>query len=1245
MPMKTYFYDIESLDNVFTLANFRAQDNVIELYYLVDDPSLFCENFEQRVADHIRKKNKNFTGKVELYDLTQAEPNYRLATIFGLTDARYATNPDKKSCFPQKFRPVYDTDPDYDDNIHPYLFGYNSNNYDTTELVLYLCDVISESTGEFVPGKTARQMRDYNDQLFAPKFKDCMPDRLKYYPVTKSLPGGGTKIHFQGPDYKTRQFIVRKNMLLTGRHLDVARLNEKQSKVGLKRILGMEGYQILESDKLRPGQNHIDTPEQLLDLMAYNVSDVVNLEKLFLHKTYKSNFELKRQVLKDYPELVYEEAIDEKGEGTYKPNISPYSVRNDRLTIDSSSAQIVTKALCPYGYLHDYDTVSFMYPSEAKAKELGIPRVNVLEESRKFFYARFKQPELRARFDEIYNYYKWIEGKNFNSSENYLKDHGITDVKNIPRPEDLLPPELSVAKLSQAPVTNTCLFYYNKDGSPSTCFVNFSTGGIHGAEYNKALWEYDLAQYQLKLDAYNKKMEAFRQVKSQYPNPCDLKKAKGVTIDGVKYKPSDFLKPKATKDSAFYKDEDSFAKPKELVLFVEGKSEKTGAVTYKLAPRYTYTSAKPTNHEDFVSYYPNLLRMLDAFFNERLGYDRYGEIFDNKTLFGKLMKEAGRTEEEKASFNIKRNGTKLLLNAASGAGDAGFESNIRMNNKIISMRIIGQLFSWRIGQAQTIEGASIISTNTDGLYSVMEATMNEKILERESKSIHVDIEPEPMFLISKDSNNRVEIKIENGQLTEVLNASGGSLSCRTGPTPTQSLAHPAILDWAVTEYLIMAAINYKGIGLDKPFNNEIGRSILSSARKTFNDDIHTLRMFQNVIASSPGSERFVFSMTDNDPNTPIPLQHYNRCFITKDGTPGTCHMMAAHAKVVTDAMMKKRTKNNERLQQHDPIAAEILAINGVKTSDIPMGKEATVVKISGVETEWDMLIENSDLHCMSKEDIDRILDCLDYEKYLTLFRESFEKNWFNLTPEYIIQMEENARKEKEAKKKASVPFPDTDKTAANVQAPACDAEEPASTADNTAEDNSAVSAPDAGDNPKKKPASDYDLGFGHKGNGMTVWNRKQQEAGDYKTVAHIASDCTVTIYDAQMPKEVQDRIEEVAATSTLTISASQDIPVFSTPPKEQTRPDAPDCTENNGAAVPAGDESDMDALSRIAAGTPSITDGLNLPKMVQLNRTLLSTTDIYNGEQRLHYNGVRKTDAHRILRDVMLAVTQTDIDA
>ena len=76
----------------------------------------------------------------------------------------------------------------------------------------------------------------------------------------------------------------------------------------------------------------------------------------------------------------------------------------------------------------------------------------------------------------------------------------------------------------------------------------------------------------------------------------------------------------------------------------------------------------------------------------------------------------------------------------------------------------------------------------------------------------------------------------------------------------------------------------------------------------------------------------------------------------------------------------------------------------------------------------------------------------------------------------------------------------------------------------------------------------YDLGFGHLGNGVTVWNRLELRYGDYKTVAHIAPDRTVTYYEDSLPEDVRAQIEEFAATSTMTISATQDAPVFSTPP-------------------------------------------------------------------------------------------------
>ena len=90
--------------------------------------------------------------------------------------------------------------------------------------------------------------------------------------------------------------------------------------------------------------------------------------------------------------------------------------------------------------------------------------------------------------------------------------------------------------------------------------------------------------------------------------------------------------------------------------------------------------------------------------------------------------------------------------------------------------------------------------------------------------------------------------------------------------------------------------------------------------------------------------------------------------------------------------------------------------------------------------------------------------------------------------------------------------------------------------------------------PAMPPSKAYDLGYGYLGNGLTVWNRLEEEHGDYKTVAHIAPDRTVQFYDAEMPQTVRDQIQRIADTSEMTISATQDAPVFAVPPKVQEPP-------------------------------------------------------------------------------------------
>lgn len=988
--MLVCFYDIESLSNAFTLCDFKPEVPCVDVYYLVDDKTIVSvPRFEKIVTDRILEKNRNFHGDVRFFDLSTEDANRRLAMAYGLSNARLVNDPKSKSDYPAEFRPVCDTDPDYDEDVHPYLMGYNSYNYDTTMLAMYLYEVFPVKNGKasFRP-TTAKLMRECSDTLFLDRFKGSMATAL-----TQTWNQSGR--FWSDSNYQDDRWKIRKSMLMTGRHIDVARLNEKQQHVGLKRLIGMMGGQILESDKLAQGQDHIDDLDQLADLIAYNVSDCVNLKQyIFDNKVYQGQFFLKRGLLHTYPELVYEKRDD-----AYAPDVRPERVRRDRMTLDSSSAQLATKSLCPYGHLKDIPVVSFMYPSKRKAEELGIPQVNVLEEARKFFYKNFPQPELRAEFDRIYRYYKAIEGKNFNMSENYQADYG-----NSP---DYHPPE-NITRYSKG---DTCMFYYNGDGSPSSCFVTFSIGGIHGAEYNKALYEHDVREFEAKEAIFN-------QVRSQYPDPTDLKKAKTVTValangDIVTMKAMQFLKSGSTLKQSFYKD---IEKTRPLLF----KADEDGVT--KLNPRYVFTSADPTNHEDFTSYYPNLLRMLSAFYNEGLGYDRYAEIFDNKQRYGFLMKVKNAnltpeqaekyrdlremtsfdidplhiSDQERAVYDIQRDGTKLILNSASGAADANFESNIRMNNVIISMRIIGQIFSWRIGQAQTIEGARVTSTNTDGLFTVLDPDINNPVLERESRDINVEIEPEPTYLISKDSNNRIEMDEKTGAIQR---ASGGSLACRRGPDPQKSLAHPAIIDWALTEYLVVASQHYKGLSLSSPFDDAVGMNILHSASRTFKERHKLLQMFQNVIASSIGSMSYNFALRPGNQGVPVILQHYNRVFIMKDGTPDTVHVVCAAGRKIPDTVKKKRARDNERPQQHDPLALQVLNAHGVSFQDIGPDREAIVKKVTGIESDWFMKVCNRNLELMDQAEQDEILDNLDYDKYLGLLRDSFEANWRNTLPE------------------------------------------------------------------------------------------------------------------------------------------------------------------------------------------------------------------------------------------------------
>ena len=103
-------------------------------------------------------------------------------------------------------------------------------------------------------------------------------------------------------------------------------------------------------------------------------------------------------------------------------------------------------------------------------------------------------------------------------------------------------------------------------------------------------------------------------------------------------------------------------------------------------------------------------------------------------------------------------------------------------------------------------------------------------------------------------------------------------------------------------------------------------------------------------------------------------------------------------------------------------------------------------------------------------------------------------------------------------------------------------------------------------------SSNYDLGYGFLGNGLTVWNRLETEHGDYKTIAHIDPDRTVKFYVKDLPKDIQEKIQKIAATTEMTISSTQNNPVFFTPPLEQIK------SQKNPLVEPTTEEVSADTL-------------------------------------------------------------------
>lgn len=1030
------------------------------------------------------------SGKIELHMiniLTDAGLQLFKATFGFSTAGKNIANPKAKTpnLEPEDVYPIIcDISDEFDPyDTHPYLIGYNSTNYDTTMLALLMM-CIAESTIEnralmtnlandvenyreaptgtqqwnvahrnltksrsfTLP--TAAKMREHNDQLFSADYKSFMPSYL----------------------WKNRDLQMANNfrtsMTRSGRYLDASLYNEKQSKQALKRLSGAQGYPIVESKRLT-FDSLIYTIEDFAELAAYNVSDVVVLHMLFEEKTYSSGFDQKMALLMKYPEMVFGQKINTfTGEKMYAPDTGNLAnVRANRLNPDSTSAKFVTYTLCPYGALEDIPVVDFSYPETSVAKEQGITPFNVLEMLNDFFAENFKDlPHAAATFKDTYTLYSYIQGRNFNGSTSPERQEIMRNYRSKVGPEleaqaVAANPEANLETLrSQVrdqimerglfedyakslavgipDDLNTNVIYYDKFGESTGCFATFSTGGIHGAEYAKDLHTYHLKQVQkfnenlkLAIEHFGTPTAAFGPLAKTPVNPDDprTREPHFITEDGYTIYGRDFL----TKSGSISAGTKTFVEPKAKPELFKREIEK-GKVTYRLNKKYVYTSLGLVNHEDFKSYYPLLLINLAAFVNPNFSGDdaeRYLSFFNGKEEYGAMLKDVSLDDITREIYSLTRAGFKLLLNAATGAADMTYDIAIRMNNRIITMRIIGQLFTYMVAATQALEGARPVSTNTDGVYTKMDATINNQLLEKAAEKIHVEIEPEEMLLVSKDTNNRAEFSLPTTEFTDresaaeslrIINAGGGQLACHNGPNPGSALSHAAVIDHLLINYFRYLLVDYyyelpNPLTIEQEADTELITHLMNKMRSSM-DPRRQLLFFSHVIASSPSSITYPFAVPldkvryDGDllainPNDTQHLQHINRVFYVKADTPQALTLHSAGAWKPTPAMLNKRSKNGQSPIFTDAIGAHILSKENVYRYSpsnpagaylVPKEQDVSVRAVTGIPRTQPVIIQNRAISALSDQEVNDLLESLDLQVYIQAAADTFNDSWRNI---------------------------------------------------------------------------------------------------------------------------------------------------------------------------------------------------------------------------------------------------------
>lgn len=273
-------------------------------------------------------------------------------------------------------------------------------------------------------------------------------------------------------------------------------------------------------------------------------------------------------------------------------------------------------------------------------------------------------------------------------------------------------------------------------------------------------------------------------------------------------------------------------------------------------------------HADWSSFYPVMTSKMQLYVGPD-GIDRIIEMFNRRMEIKRIIMEnpdRSKWTKEISDLNEEQMGIKFVMNNATGAGNQHNPyALLPVDNKTLSMRLVGNMLIWCLAQRITEAGGYIISTNTDGIYFANVSLEDADRIIREYVDVYgMEVEPEPLErFINRDVSNRIEFVNGHRNIVSGRLRWGHELVYDDGAIG-RSAVYPLASCHAALEYMNDPE------WLRKPYDPTVIRDLL---KKVVEDDEIGLQPWYHVHKA-----KSIYLTLDGER-----LQKVNRIVMVKDG--------------------------------------------------------------------------------------------------------------------------------------------------------------------------------------------------------------------------------------------------------------------------------------------------------------------------------------------------------------------------